>query len=117
MRGTNCRCELDCVSDGRRQEEFNCHGEVCDNYEDLGNGCGAPATGREVPRVTDRASSSVSFRVRQGRWRYYAVKKGRRVGVFGSWPECEVQVRYYSGAVFKGFNTEEEAISFVKCTV
>ena len=41
------------------------------------------------------------------------MKKGRRIGIFGNWPECEKQVRYYSGVVFKGFNMEEEAVSFM----
>lgn len=41
------------------------------------------------------------------------MRRRRRIGVFGSWLECERQVRYYSGAVFKGFNTQEDAIAFM----
>lgn len=109
-------CVLDCDAGGTRQEEVNCRVEVCDNYEDSVDGYGSSSAGGEITGGTDRAPSAVSSRVRQGRWKYYAVRRGRRIGVFGSWPECERQVRYYSGAVFKGFNTEEDAISFMSCT-
>ncbi|XP_076351678.1 uncharacterized protein LOC143247447 isoform X2 [Tachypleus tridentatus] len=44
---------------------------------------------------------------------YYAVHKGRTTGVFGSWEECERQVKGFSGAVFKKFDTQAEAQSFV----
>lgn len=40
---------------------------------------------------------------------YYAVKKGRREGVFTNWNDCLEQVKGYSGADYKKFNTEAEA--------
>lgn len=45
--------------------------------------------------------------------KFYAVKKGRNPGVYSSWDDCKVQVDGYSGAIYKSFKTEEEAIAFV----
>jgi viroplasmin and RNaseH domain-containing protein len=45
-------------------------------------------------------------------YEYYAVVKGRRIGVFDNWPECHEQVNGYSGAVYKGFKTRSAAIAF-----
>ena len=39
----------------------------------------------------------------------YAVARGRKTGVFHTWPECQAQVKGYKNPVFKGFMTEEEA--------
>lgn len=47
----------------------------------------------------------------------YAVKKGRNVGVYNSWEECEKQVKGYSGAIYKSFNSEDEAYKYINsCT-
>lgn len=45
--------------------------------------------------------------------KFYAVKKGKKIGVFHTWAECKVQVDGYSGAVYKSFSTLEEAKAFV----
>lgn len=45
--------------------------------------------------------------------KFYAVKTGRTPGVYQTWEECQVQINGFSGAVFKSFATEEEAIRFV----
>jgi len=45
--------------------------------------------------------------------KYYAVKVGRRTGIFGSWDECKAQVDGYSGAVYKSFKSLDEAKAFV----
>lgn len=45
--------------------------------------------------------------------KFYAVKKGRQVGVFTSWVDCEKQVKGYGGAIYKSFTSEEEAKQFV----
>lgn len=45
---------------------------------------------------------------------YYAVAKGRTVGVCTSWDECKKRTVKFKGAIFKKFNTEEEAINFIK---
>jgi len=44
-----------------------------------------------------------------GKFKAYAVKKGRKTGVFKTWAECEAQVKGFEGPVFKGFMSEEEA--------
>lgn len=45
--------------------------------------------------------------------KYYAVKKGLTPGIYLSWPECQAQINGYSGAVYKGFATKEEALDFM----
>lgn len=43
----------------------------------------------------------------------YAVKQGRKIGLFPSWEECEQQIKGYAGAKFKSFPTEREALSWL----
>lgn len=45
--------------------------------------------------------------------KYYAVKKGSVTGIFHTWDECKASVSGYSGAVYKSFKTEEEALAFL----
>ena len=45
--------------------------------------------------------------------KYYAVKKGKKTGIFGSWEECQNCVNGYSGAIYKSFKTRQEALSFL----
>lgn len=44
---------------------------------------------------------------------YYAVKNGKKIGIYNTWAECESQVKGYSGAVYKKFSTYEEALNFI----
>ena len=44
---------------------------------------------------------------------FYAVGKGRKTGVFNTWAECEAQVKNFSGAKFKKFTDEGDALAFV----
>ncbi len=44
---------------------------------------------------------------------YYAVKVGKTPGIYSTWAECEAQVKGYSGAIYKKFSTEEEALKFI----
>jgi ribonuclease HI len=49
--------------------------------------------------------------------KYYAVAVGRRPGIYTQWfgdAGAQVQVIGYQGAVYKGFATQEEALSFLK---
>lgn len=41
--------------------------------------------------------------------RYYAVRKGKKTGIFDSWDECEKYVKGYSGAEYKGFANPKDA--------
>ena len=45
--------------------------------------------------------------------KFYAVKNGRIPGLYTTWDECKAQVDGFSGPVFKGFETREEALSFL----
>lgn len=40
------------------------------------------------------------------------VKKGSKVGIFDNWAECQASVKGYKGAVYKGFETENEALEW-----
>ncbi|XP_078397803.1 ribonuclease H1 isoform X2 [Cetorhinus maximus] len=44
---------------------------------------------------------------------YYAVRAGRKPGVYANWDECKEQVDKFPCASFKKFATEEDAWSFV----
>ncbi|KAI3629884.1 hypothetical protein MIR68_011319 [Amoeboaphelidium protococcarum] len=51
---------------------------------------------------------------------FYAVRVGRRTGIFKTWSECEAQVKGFSGAKYKKFTSESDALAFcqmVKSTV
>ncbi|CAN3354053.1 hypothetical protein DICA2_B00760 [Diutina catenulata] len=45
--------------------------------------------------------------------RYYAVARGRAIGVFHTWPMCLAQVRHFPGAVHKTFLDLREAHEFL----
>nr|WP_211089402.1 ribonuclease H family protein [Secundilactobacillus angelensis] len=45
--------------------------------------------------------------------KYYAVRKGQHPGIYTSWPEAQKEVSGFSGAEFKGFNSEAEAKQFM----
>ena len=44
---------------------------------------------------------------------FYAVRKGFKPGVYKTWEECKEQVSGYSGALYKGFQTEREAEDYL----
>lgn len=48
--------------------------------------------------------------------KYYAVKKGRKGGIYATWAETQAQVKGFSGAIFKSFPTKEEAQAFIDCS-
>nr|XP_020749249.1 ribonuclease H1 isoform X2 [Odocoileus virginianus texanus] len=45
---------------------------------------------------------------------FYAVRRGRKAGVYLTWDECRAQVDRFPAARFKKFATEEEAWAFVR---
>ncbi|WP_029267602.1 ribonuclease H1 domain-containing protein [Virgibacillus alimentarius] len=45
--------------------------------------------------------------------KYYAVRKGRKTGIFRSWSECKKQVDGFKGAKHKSFGSEEEAKAYL----
>ena len=46
--------------------------------------------------------------------KYYAVKQGRKPGIYSSWDECKKQVEKYKGAIYKSFTSLKEANDFIK---
>ena len=45
---------------------------------------------------------------------FYAVKKGRKIGIFNTWEEIVPLVNKYPGALFQKFATHEEAEKFIR---
>ena len=45
--------------------------------------------------------------------KYYAVRVGVQPGIYTNWNECKKNVIGYSGAIYKSFTTEEDAIIFM----
>lgn len=45
--------------------------------------------------------------------KFYAVKKGYKVGVYNTWDECKKQVNGFSGAEYKSFQTLDEAYEYM----
>lgn len=43
----------------------------------------------------------------------YAVKTGKKTGIFYTWDECKAQVHGYPNAKYAGFSTEEEANAYL----
>ena len=46
--------------------------------------------------------------------KYYAVRKGNQTGLFYSWDACKSVIDGYSGAEYRGFQTEEEALEYLR---
>lgn len=45
--------------------------------------------------------------------KFYAVKVGKIPGVYETWADCQKQINRFSGAIYKGFATQEEAMAFI----
>ncbi len=45
--------------------------------------------------------------------RYYAVRKGYNPGIYKTWDDCKKQVDGFSGASYKAFTSQEDALSFL----
>lgn len=46
--------------------------------------------------------------------KYYAVRKGRTIGIFDSWSICEQQIKGFSGAEYKSFKTLKDAQDYMQ---
>lgn len=44
----------------------------------------------------------------------YAVKKGRKCGIYQTWEECKKQVDGFKGALYKSFSNEQDALAYMK---
>lgn len=45
--------------------------------------------------------------------KFYAVRVGKTPGIYQTWSQAEEQVKGFSGAEYKSFSTEEEAIKYI----
>ncbi|ATZ18180.1 viroplasmin family protein [Mesoplasma melaleucae] len=45
--------------------------------------------------------------------KYYAVKKGRNIGVYTSWEDCKAQVEGFTGALYKSFTNKQDAKAYI----
>lgn len=45
--------------------------------------------------------------------KFYAVRKGKKTGIFETWAECEAQVKGYSGAEYKSFSDHKSASEYL----
>ena len=50
----------------------------------------------------------------QGRFAFYAVRRGRTTGIFTSWSLCRAEVSGYPNNQYKGFHTEQEALTYLQ---
>jgi hypothetical protein len=62
--------------------------------------------------VSHQASSSEGQTSPRKRPKFYAVRKGRNIGVYETWEECERQTKGYSSE-FKRFDSFEEAENYI----
>ena len=46
--------------------------------------------------------------------KYYAVRVGKKPGVYMTWDDCKLMTAGYPGAVFKSFPTMAEAVAFME---
>ena len=44
---------------------------------------------------------------------YYAVANGRNIGIFSNWNDCNNSVNKFKNALYKKFDTKEEAENFI----
>ncbi|KAK9821101.1 hypothetical protein WJX81_004150 [Elliptochloris bilobata] len=52
---------------------------------------------------------------RKGGGKLYAVRVGRRTGIFHAWDDCSQQVHGFSGAQFKSFSSQAQAEAYLDC--
>ena len=45
---------------------------------------------------------------------YYVTKVGRIPGIYKTWAKCEKQVKGFSGAIYQGFSTLEQAQEYME---
>lgn len=45
--------------------------------------------------------------------KYYAVKVGRKPGIYTTWSECAMQVNKFSGAIYQSFQNKKDAEKFL----
>ncbi|OJD28694.1 ribonuclease h [Diplodia corticola] len=74
----------------------------------------SPAVDEERSNAT--TSNASSKRKRGNEPKFYAVKDGRKPGVYANWNDCLDQVKGFKGAIYKSFPSAAEAEAFVSGT-
>ena len=46
--------------------------------------------------------------------KFYAVRKGKKAGIYRTWDECKEMVHGVAGAEYKSFTTKEEALAYME---
>ena len=62
--------------------------------------------------VKPAVASSSSIGIREGR-KWYAVRKGREVGIFDTWETCRTHIHGYRGSEFKSFRKLSDAHTYL----
>lgn len=76
--------------------------------------CGSSVRARKGADLVCGTDWACSVTARQmANYAFYAVHKGRRPGVYRTWPEAKAQVDQFAGAKYKGFSSQQEAEAFV----
>lgn len=47
------------------------------------------------------------------KYKYYAVKVGRKPGIYDNWKDTEAQIKGFPGQLYRGFNSKEEALKYL----
>jgi len=53
---------------------------------------------------------------KKAKQKYYVVWKGVQPGIYNTWTECKLQIQGYEGAIYKSFDTNDEAVSAMNDT-
>ena len=48
--------------------------------------------------------------------KYYVVWKGVQPGIYNTWTDCKLQIQGYEGAIYKSFDSNDEAVSAMSDT-
>lgn len=48
--------------------------------------------------------------------KYYAVRQGKKPGIYRTWDQCKAQVHGFKGAQYKSFPSEDQALAYMEGT-
>ena len=76
----------------------------------------SPETGAAMTNCPDTScgnTGKTTTMMKKKKAKFYAVVVGRKPGIYSTWEECEPQVKGFSKAKLKSFNTRDEAAVFL----
>ena len=53
---------------------------------------------------------------KKAKQKYYVVWKGVQPGIYNTWTDCKLQIQGYEGAIYKSFDSNDEAVSAMNDT-